>query len=296
MLQKLEFLIAVEREKHFGRAAESCGVAQPTLSLGIQHLEEMFNAQLIKRSSRFQGLTPEGERVLVWALRMVGDAHAMRQEILGMQNGAAHIRLAAVPLAMPIVSTLTAPFQRRNPRTRFTVITRAPEEVIDLLHRRDIDAGITYIDKVDDDLDAAPLFRQDHFLLTTRDGMFARDDNVSWARLATVPLCLPTRDLQQRRIVDTILRDIGVSATPMIQTDSIVALFSHVSTGQWVSVVPRSMLSTIDASGPLRAIPLVEPEVHHTIGLILSKRFPVQPSIAALMQEARLSAPLPALA
>src|SRR6185437_13061613 len=77
MLDKLEFMIALSREQHFGRAAESCGVAQPTLSLGIQSLEQMLNTPLVKRASRFQGFTPEGERVLVWAHRLVGDARAM---------------------------------------------------------------------------------------------------------------------------------------------------------------------------------------------------------------------------
>ena len=87
MLDKLEFMIALSREQHFGRAAQACGVAQPTLSLGIQSLEEMFNAPLVKRASRFQGFTPEGERLLVWAHRLVGDARAMRQDILGEQSG-----------------------------------------------------------------------------------------------------------------------------------------------------------------------------------------------------------------
>jgi len=49
MLDKLEFMIALSREQHFGRAAESCGVAQPTLSLGIQSLEQMLNTPLVKR-------------------------------------------------------------------------------------------------------------------------------------------------------------------------------------------------------------------------------------------------------
>ena len=87
MLEKLEFMIALSREQHFGRAAESCGVAQPTLSLGIQSLEQMLNTPLVKRASRFQGFTPEGERVLRWAHRLVGDARAMRQDILGLKTG-----------------------------------------------------------------------------------------------------------------------------------------------------------------------------------------------------------------
>ena len=87
MLEKLEFMIALSREQHFGRAAESCGVAQPTLSLGIQSLEEMLEHTARQDgASRFQGFTPEGERVLRWAHRLVGDARAMRQDILGLKD------------------------------------------------------------------------------------------------------------------------------------------------------------------------------------------------------------------
>ncbi len=144
MLEKLEFMLALAREKHFRRAADSCGVAQPTLSLGIQSLEEMLNVALVKRSSRFQGFTPEGERVLIWARRMVGDAHAMRQEIQGLQRGiGAHLRLAAMPSAMSVVAALTAPFQKRHPGTRFTVLARPSDIVVSLLHNREVDAGIT---------------------------------------------------------------------------------------------------------------------------------------------------------
>lgn len=81
MLDKLEFLLALAREKHFGRAAEACGVTQPTLSAGVKQLEETFGVMLVNRGSRFQGFTAEGERVLEWARRIVGDTRAMRQEV-----------------------------------------------------------------------------------------------------------------------------------------------------------------------------------------------------------------------
>lgn len=289
MLQKLEFIIALAREKHFGRAAESCGVAQPTLSQGIQQLEEMFNVSLVKRSSRFKGFTPEGERVLVWARRLVGDAHAMRQEIFGLQRGVgSHIRIAAVPSAMPIVASITAPFQVRNPTVRFTILTRTSDELIGLLHHREIDAGITYIDNEPvDEADMVPLYREQYLLLTTHNGPFGHSDRITWSQLAELPLCLFTRDLQHRRIVDNVLHAAGIKAMPTIETDSIVALTSHVRTGNWVSVVPRSVLGAMDMNGSLRAVPVVEPEISHTIGLVVSKRFPIQPTIASLMQDAR---------
>ena len=51
MLDKLEFMIALSREQHFGRAAESCGVAQPTLALGIQSFEQMLNEKRYQEAS-----------------------------------------------------------------------------------------------------------------------------------------------------------------------------------------------------------------------------------------------------
>ena len=67
MIDKLEFLLALARERNFSRAAESCGVTQPTLSAGIKQLEDSLGVLLVNRSSRFHGLTAEGERVLEWA-------------------------------------------------------------------------------------------------------------------------------------------------------------------------------------------------------------------------------------
>jgi DNA-binding transcriptional LysR family regulator len=292
MLDKLEFMIALARERHFGRAAESCGVAQPTFSQGIQQLEEMLNVPLVKRSSRFLGFTPEGERVLVWARRLVGDVQAMRLEIQQMRQGLGpNLRIAAMPSAMPIIASLTAPFQVRHPAVRFTLLTRTADEISKLLHEREIDAGVRYVDGESmSDVDAIPLYREEYLLLTTLDGPFGRCDRVGWAQLAGLPLCLFTPNLQHRRIVDGALRHAGVQASPTIETDSILALTTHVLTGNWVSVVSSLIVNAIDLSGPLRVVPISEPTVTNMIGLVVSRRFPVQPAVDRLLEEARKGA------
>src|SRR5262249_10833342 len=87
VIDKLEYLLALAREKHFGRAAETCAVSQPSLSLGLKQLEEMLGVMLVQRGSRFVGLTSEGERALEWARRIVGDARAIRQDIKALKHG-----------------------------------------------------------------------------------------------------------------------------------------------------------------------------------------------------------------
>jgi DNA-binding transcriptional LysR family regulator len=289
VLEKLEFMIALAREKHFGRAAESCGVAQPTLSQGIQQLEEMLNVPLVKRSSRFLGFTPEGERVLVWARRVVGDVQAMRQEILSMQQGhGAQIRIAAMPAAMPLLASLTAPFQLHRPTVRFTLLTRTSDEIVSLLDAREIDAGVRYIGSApDEELDEVPLYEERYLLLTTADGRFGAASEIPWSELATLPLCLFAPSLQQRRIIDEALRRSGVQVRPAIETDSILALTTHVLTGRWVSVVSSLVAGAIDLSGSLRTVPIVDPEVVSSIGLVVSRRFPLQPAMAQLLADAR---------
>ena len=81
LIQNLTYLAAVAREGHFGRAAEACHVTQPTLSNGIRRLEEELGVALVRRGHRYEGLTPEGERMLTWAHRILADADAMRMDI-----------------------------------------------------------------------------------------------------------------------------------------------------------------------------------------------------------------------
>ena len=293
MLEKLEFMIALAREQHFGRAAESCGVAQPTLSLGIQSLEQMLNTSLVKRASRFQGFTPEGERVLVWAHRLVGDARAMRQDILGLKDGSdVHLRIAAIPSAMPLVARITVPLQIRCPNIRFTVLGRTSNVLLDMLRQREIEAGVTYLSNEPiGEVSAIPIYREEYLLLTTTNGPLGDADRVTWSQAGVAPLCLLARDMQSRRIVDGILRRIGVELTPRMETNSLSALIAHVHAGRWASIVPNSALEAVELSDTLRAIPIVEPEVSHTIGLVVSDRYPVQPAVASLIEEARARAP-----
>jgi len=289
MLEKLEFMIALSREQHFGRAAESCGVAQPTLSLGIRSLEEMLNVPLVKRSSRFQGFTPEGERVLIWARRLVGDARAMRQDILGLNGGTdTCLRVAAIPSAMALVAKVTMPFQQRHPGVRFSVIGRSSSVLLDLLHQREIDVGVTYLtNEPIGDVSAVPLYREQYLLLTTPNGPLGFADRVTWAQAGETPLCLLDRDSQNRRIIDSVLRRVGAEPTPMMETDSIAALIAYVRLGRWTSIMPNSSLDANDLAGTLRAIPITEPDVSHTIGFVVSERYPMAPIVTALMTEAR---------
>ena len=147
MIEKLEFFIALAKEQHFGRAAEALGITQPTLSAAIKQLEDQLGVMLVKRGSRFQGPTPEGEQVLIWARRIASDTRTMREEMRAARHGlSGRIRIAAVPTALVMAPRLTTPFREKHPGVTFSVLSRTSIEVLSLLGNFDIDAGITYLD------------------------------------------------------------------------------------------------------------------------------------------------------
>ncbi|MBX6328792.1 MAG: LysR family transcriptional regulator [Pseudolabrys sp.] len=289
MLEKLEFLLALAREKHFGRAAEVCGVTQPTLSAGVKQIEDAFGVLLVNRGSRFRGFTAEGERVLEWARRIVGDARAMREEVLALKHGlAGRLRLAVVPTALPMVETLTTPLRARHPNVQFTVLTRTSAEVRHLLDNLEVDAGLTYLNNESPGrVTAVPLYRESYRLLVAADGPLGHREQVTWSDVAQVPLCLLTPDMQNRRIIDQYLRETGVEPTITLESDSMLVLYSHVRTGRWASVMPSRVAAMLGLTDVLRAIPIIGADTSHTIGLVAPAREPMIPLTAALVAEAR---------
>ena len=289
MIDKLEFLLALAREKHFGRAAEACGVTQPTLSAGIKQLEESMGVLLVNRGSRFHDLTPEGERVLDWARRIVGDTRNMREEIKSLRHGlTGRLRLAAIPTALAMVAALTTPFRERHPNVQFTIWSRTSADVLALLENLEIDAGVTYLDNEPlGRVNTIPLYRERYRLLTSADAPLGNRDEVSWAELADVPLCLLTPDMQNRRIIDRLLKTAGADSRPMLESDSMILLFAHVRTGRWASVMPAKLAETLGLTETMRAIPIVDPDEVHTIGLVVPEREPMTPLTKALVAEAQ---------
>ncbi len=289
MLDKLDFILALAREQHFGRAAEACGVTQPTLSAGLKHLEEQMGVLLVNRGSRFKGFTPEGQRVLDWARRIVGDSRAMREEINALRHGlSGRLRMAAIPTALAMVASLTTPYRERHPNVQFTIYSRTSIEILDLLDNLEIDAGITYVGNEPlGRVNAVPLYHERYRLMTSADAPLGNRDSVTWAEVAQVPLCLLTPDMQNRRIIDRLLQGAGGESRPTLESDSMIVLFSHVRTGRWASVMPAKLAETLGLTDTLRAIPITEPEAVQTIGLVVPAREPMTPLAAALVAEAK---------
>jgi len=288
VIDKLEYLLALARERNFGKAAETCGVTQPTFSAAIKQLEDTLGAVLVQRTSRFIGFTAEGERVLDWARTIVADARSMREEVQTVKKGlSGHLRLAAIPVALPMLSLVTTPFHAKYPGVRFSISSRTASEILSLVENFEIEAGVTYVDgALPRGLRAVPFYRERYRLVTAPDSPLGDRQEVTWAEVAKVPLCLPAPDMQSRHIIDGLLSAAGGAAgPPTLESNSMIVLFTHVRTGRWATVMPDKLAEALGLTQQLRSVPIVGPDAASQIGFVVALREPATAMIAALLTE-----------
>lgn len=294
MYEKFRYLLALQREKHFGRAALACGVSQPNLSAAIKQLEGQLGVTLVSRGARFMGFTPEGERVLDWARRIIGDYQALEADVENMRKGGEEgdLQISAVPTALPVLSRLTDAFWRRHPHARLVVSSDSSAEVLAKLEDMRAQIGVTYLGNEPLGRNAElPLYRERYCLLAGVDSPLAARATVTWEEVAAQPLCLPAADTQNRRILERIFRDAGVSVRPQMETNAVTSLASFLRTSHLATVMPRIMIHEMPTQENLVTIPIVAPEVDTLIGLIYPRRDPQPPLAASFIAEARALAP-----
>ena len=232
--------------------------------------------------------------MLEWARRIVADTRAMRQEIDALKRGlAGHLQIAAIPTALAMTAMLTTPYRARHPDVRFTIVSRNSIQVLSMLENLEVDAGLTYVDNEPvGRVNTVPLYREEYRLLTSSTSELGNRNQVTWAEVGKVPLCLLTTDMQNRRIIDGLLRKAGATPSPTLESDSMIVLFAHVRTGKWSSIMPAKLAESLGLTDNVRAIPIVGPAATHVIGLVVPDREPTTPLIKALMTEARQVAAL----
>ena len=279
VLRQLEYLAALAREKHFGRAAAACHVSQPTLSAAVRLLEDELGAPIVERGHRYVGLTPQGQVALEHAHRILAEVENLRHGLEEIDKGlTGRLRIGAIPTALPVVSQLTGPFYARFPGVTVAVFSMNSQEIDRGIEAFELDAGLTYLDAEPlGRVKTKPLYVEDYLFLTPAAGPFASRSQVAWREAASAPLCLLTPDMQNRRIIDGVFRSVGATPVAAVETNSIYNLVSHVSLGQWSAIVPRQLLRFFGLPAGARAIELVEPTARRTVGLVMSDREPPSP-------------------
>jgi DNA-binding transcriptional LysR family regulator len=113
---------------------------------------------------------------------------------------------------------------------------------------------------------------------------------VTWAEAAKQPLCLLTPNMQNRRIIDRAFRTANSAPTIRLETNSVINLYANVHLMGLASIVPEYFLKILGPMSDIRAVPLVSPEIEHSVGLVAVDRDPVSPLVLAVFESARQTA------
>jgi len=293
-LRQFHYLIALEQEGHFGRAAERCNVSQPTLSNAIKKLEEELGVPIILRDQRFQGFTSEGQRVVEWSKRILADREAMVDDVRIMRgNLNGRLRIAAMPMSMPVTGLINRLVLEHHPDVLVDIQFCGLTELKRGLANFEFDVGLTYLEEQPlDRLNTLALYKETFHLLIPENDWFEGRDAVTWGEAADIPLGLLSPSTHERQITDRAFQLSGKQPKPRMESNALINLAFHVSQGHLGTVVPKYFMSSIGSVSNSRLLVLQEPQVTQTVGLVWLQGNPMMPmtkAVVALIEEALLA-------
>ena len=295
-IRQLQYLVALAREKHFTRAAQACHVTQPTLSGRLRQLEQELGVPIVERGQRFHGFTPHGERVLKWAHAILDNWTSLQQEIETLRNTsgslAGRLSVGVIPSALPMAGLITKAIRDHHPRIELIVLSQSSIDILRNLEDFSIDVGLTYLDNEPiEGMRSEAVYMERYCLLVRADHPLAHARSVTWADAATEPLCLLTPDMQNRRIIDRAFRDANCAPVPRLESNSVINLCANVHLMGLATIIPEYFLEVIGPVSDVRAVPLTQPLVEHSVGLVAVDRDPVSPLVLAAFESARITEP-----
>ncbi|BCO65181.1 MULTISPECIES: LysR family transcriptional regulator [Mycobacterium] len=288
LFRQLEYFVAVASERHFARAAEKCFVSQPALSAAIAKLERELNVTLINRGHSFEGLTPEGERLVVWARRILAEHDAFKAEVDAVRSGiTGTLRLGTVPTASTTASLVLSAFCSAHPLVKVQILSRlAATELYRRLREFELDAAIVHAAPDEADVNLVPLYQERYVLLSPAEMLGSGAATMTWAQAAQLPLALLTPDMRDRQIIDKAFDDHGITVSPQVETDSVASLIAAASAGKWASIVPHTWLWTSPLGPEVRAVEMVDPVLKADVVLATNASGPGSPIARALAASA----------
>jgi DNA-binding transcriptional LysR family regulator len=276
LLVSMRYLVALDEHKHFARAAAACHVTQPALSNALRALEEEIGWPIVKRSPTFAGFTPEGQRLLESARRMLHEEDLLKQDFSptsGRPQG--KLTLGVVPSAEPIAARFAARLHALHPGIAPVVRSMSSQDIEAGLDNLTLDLGLGFTDRVragSKTLRTLAQYTEHYFLVrqAPRPGKLGLQFGppISWKEAADLPLCLLTPEMHNRHIVDAAFDQAGVSVRPVLQTNSILSLALSAMGGSVCAVMPGALVGAVQAHGELQAQALLQPQVTTPVGFM----------------------------
>lgn len=289
-IRDLQLLLVLSQRKHFTRAAEECGISQPAFSARIRHLEHVLGVPIVRRGNKFLGFTPDGELVLKWASKILADAEGLKQDI-EISKGAlrGNLAIGVVPTALTYAADVSTSLRDTYPGLTIQILSLTSTEIARRLLDFSLDAGITYGDELDSNpLKFEAIYAENYVALVPAGLAPRKTGKLSWEEASQLPLCLLSKDMHFRQIVDEVFDQAGVHPAPVMETNAFTAALTQVANGSAATIAPAKLVESLTLDKRTLALPLIKPVVRHPIGLATLDHEPRLPAIVALQATIKL--------
>jgi LysR family hydrogen peroxide-inducible transcriptional activator len=290
-LTELKYIVAVARAKHFGHAAESCFVAQPTLSVAIKKLEDELGVTLFERGGSEVSVTPVGAQIVAQAERVLEQTAAIKE--LAKQNKdplAGPLRLGVIYtigpyLLPPLVKNLidNVPQMPLVLQENFTV------KLLELLRQGELDAAIMALPLPDHGMLMQTLYDEPFVVATPRTHPWSRRKEIPADDLKAETMLLLGSGHCFRDQVLEVCPEMARFSSPgngmqrTFEGSSLETIRHMVASGIGLTVLPRASVRDMDdPNGMLSFIPFASPAPSRRVVIVWRKSFTRRAAIEAV--------------
>ncbi len=282
-ISELQAFIAVAEKSSFKAAAEGLFISQPALSRRIEKLEAGLQTRLLERTTRRVSLTDDGRLFLAHAEAVIEELEMAMQglaERTVMRNE--HLTVACVPsVANHLLPKVLKEFAASHPAVRVKIIDESARDVLDSVVAGVADFGVNFIGTQEADIDFKAIHSERYVLVARSDHRLACEQSVTWGALAGEILVSVSQSSGNRMLIDNALARVAQGPRIQYEINHVTGAISLVAAGLGIAVLPGLAIAG-DLLPSLVSIPLREPEITRTLGLITRKGGRLQPAAQAL--------------
>jgi LysR family transcriptional regulator, hydrogen peroxide-inducible genes activator len=282
-LTELRYIVAVARERHFGRAAETCFVSQPTLSVAVKKLEEELGVQLFERGSGEITATVAGNRVVEQAQRVLEEADKIRN--LAKSSGdplEGPLKLGVIFTIAPyLLPQLIPVLRRRAPKMPLVLEENYTATLSERLKRGDIDAAVIALPFSEPGITVTPLYDEPFVVAMAKTHTWAERKSIPADELARESLLLlGTGHCFRDQVLNACPALNRSSATQgslqkTVEGSSLETIRLMVASGMGLTVLPASAIPVRRATADLLAyVPFTRPVPDRRVVLASRSSFP----------------------
>jgi LysR family transcriptional regulator, hydrogen peroxide-inducible genes activator len=291
-LTELRYIVAVARERHFGRAAEACFVSQPTLSVAVKKLEEELGLALFERGPGEVTITPAGRKIVAQAQRVLEEASQIKDlAAAGRDPLSGALRLGAIYTIGPYLLPKLIPILRKiAPEMQLHIQENFTHRLADALKSGEVDVILIALPFDEPGIETRPVYDEPFFVAVPKGHAWEGRKRVTSEELTRESLLLLGEGHCFR---DQVLEFCHTPRTRAIEGGSLETIRQMVASGVGVTVLPATSINPNPGSGELiRILPFAKPVPSRRVGLAWRRSFP-RPEAVEALRKAILACNLP---